>query len=155
MDLILEARTQGNCFPPDAKIQVLTDSEYTKGVLVLDWRAKANKKLIISVQAKIAEVSKQNPVIVHWVAGHSDIAGNEQADQLATQGARNSKAGINVVDPLAHQVQKPKPTSTPALQQQKSVTASTLPAFAPTSTPNTEAAAAKQESSGNNGSRAK
>ena len=92
MVLIMESKTQGRRLPPEAKIQVLTDSKYTKEMLALQHNASANVELIASVQGKLAEVCKYNQVFIHWVGGHTGKTGNEQADQLITQGAKNSKA---------------------------------------------------------------
>jgi ribonuclease HI len=71
MDLIMEARGKGRLLPPEAKIHVLTDSRYAKGMLVLNYKAKSNQELIAAVKGKLAEVCEHNPVFVHWVAGHS------------------------------------------------------------------------------------
>lgn len=73
----------------DVAVHVLTDSQYSNGVLVLGWKAKANKALIAEVKAKIA---KRN-VTVHWIAGHTGIPGNERADVLARDGVDGSKRG--------------------------------------------------------------
>lgn len=98
MDLILEAKEQPI---PEATNQVLTDSTYVKGVLSLGYKAKKNTELVTLVKSKIDAVCKHNPVTIHWVAGHSNVYGNEQADRLANHGVKNSEAGIQIVDPLA------------------------------------------------------
>ncbi len=73
----------------DVAVHVLTDSQYSNGVLVLGWKAKANKELIADVKAKIA----RRDVTVHWIAGHTGVAGNERADALARDGVDGSKRG--------------------------------------------------------------
>ena len=117
MDLLREAKEQGRRLPSEAKVHVLTDSNYTKGMLALDHNARSNHELIATVKSKIAKVCQHNPVFIHWIGAHSNIAGNEQADQLAMQGAKNSQAGVQIVHPLAQKQQKP--TSTPPTQQQR------------------------------------
>jgi ribonuclease HI len=84
MDLLDEADV-----PVDAEVHVLTDSKYSNGVLVLGWKAKANRELIAGVKAKLAVRKPQ----VHWIAGHVGIADNERADALANRGVDGSRAG--------------------------------------------------------------
>ncbi|TNE84886.1 MAG: reverse transcriptase-like protein [Deltaproteobacteria bacterium] len=61
-------------------VALLTDSQYCNGVLVLGWKAKANKEIIDTVRAKLAQWPNLR---VHWIAGHVGIEGNELADTLA------------------------------------------------------------------------
>jgi ribonuclease HI len=84
MDLLDEADV-----PADAEVHVLTDSKYSNGVLVLGWKAKANRELIAGVKAKLAVRKPQ----VHWIAGHVGIVDNERADALANRGVDGSRAG--------------------------------------------------------------
>ena len=123
MDLILEARAQGKQLHHEAKVHVLTDSNYAKGMLALEYKAKTNQQLIEAVKGKIAKVCRNNPVFIHWVAGHSKISGNELADKLAMQGALNSKDGVQIIHPLAQRPQPPTPTSVQLQQQPVTTTA--------------------------------
>jgi len=75
--------------PVDVQVHVLTDSKYSNGVLVLGWKAKANRELIAEVKAKLA---RRRPK-VHWIAGHVGIADNERADALANAGVDGSRSG--------------------------------------------------------------
>ena len=84
MDLLDEADV-----PLDAEVHVLTDSKYSNGVLVLGWKAKANRELIADVKARLA---RRKPS-VHWIAGHVGITDNERADALANRGVDGSRAG--------------------------------------------------------------
>jgi ribonuclease HI len=61
-------------------VALLTDSQYANGVLVLGWKAKANREIIGKVREKLAQWPNLR---VHWVAGHVGIEGNELADTLA------------------------------------------------------------------------
>lgn len=67
----------------DAPVALLTDSDYTNGVLARGWKAKANRPLITSLRERL---SSRPGVELHWVAGHVGIPGNEQADALANLG---------------------------------------------------------------------
>ena len=84
MDLLDDADV-----PVGGEVHVLTDSKYSNGVLVLGWKAKANRELSAEVQAKLA---RRSPT-VHWIAGHVGIADNERADALANRGVDGSRAG--------------------------------------------------------------
>ena len=63
-------------------VHVLTDSQYSKGVLAQGWKAKANQELVAAVKAKVARRKAK----LHWIAGHVGIPENERADALANQG---------------------------------------------------------------------
>ena len=70
---------------PDQAVAVLSDSDYTHGVLCKGWKAKANQELIRSLRARLSE---RPGVTIHWVAGHVGLPGNERADALANEGVR-------------------------------------------------------------------
>ncbi len=82
MDLLDE-----NDFPDDGQIELLTDSKYSHGVLVLGWKAKANKELILGLRDRL----KHRKVRIHWIAGHVGIEENERADALARMGVEQSR----------------------------------------------------------------
>jgi ribonuclease HI len=69
--------------PKDAPIVLFTDSSYTHGVLVKNWKAKANTELIMGLRERL---SSRPGVTIEWVAGHVGTPGNEAADLLAGQG---------------------------------------------------------------------
>lgn len=78
LDLLDEAGVEAT-----APVAVLTDSQYTDGVLCRGWKAKANTELILALRSRL----KARPgVVLHWVAGHVGVAGNERADSLANEG---------------------------------------------------------------------
>lgn len=68
---------------PDAPVALLTDSDYTNGVLCRGWKAKANRELIHGLRERLAA---RPGVVLHWVAGHVGVSGNERADELANLG---------------------------------------------------------------------
>ena len=67
----------------DAKVAVFSDSSYANGVLVKNWKAKANQELIAELRDRLA--ARSNLEIV-WIAGHVGVEGNERADALANAG---------------------------------------------------------------------
>lgn len=71
-------------WPVDAPAAVLTDSDYTCGVLTRGWKAKANRELILDLRSRL---EARPGVTLHWVAGHVGLDGNEAADALARAGA--------------------------------------------------------------------
>jgi ribonuclease HI len=74
--------------PGDSRVEILTDSKYVHGLLMLGWKAKANQALIATVKRRMADFTKLN---VHWIAGHVGIPENERADALANQGVAESR----------------------------------------------------------------
>ena len=86
LDLLEEAE-----IPSDTPVALFTDSKYTNGVLCMGWKAKANRELILGLRERL----KGRPgAVIHWVAGHVGIEGNERADALANDGVAGiSKSG--------------------------------------------------------------
>lgn len=73
--------------PGDSRIEILTDSKYTHGLLMLGWRGKANQALIRRIKSRIADFPNLR---IHWIAGHVGIPENERADALANMGVAES-----------------------------------------------------------------
>ncbi len=63
-----------------ARIAIMTDSEYSLGLLTKGWKPKKNQELVAELRKLAAEFSD---VTFIKVAGHAGIAGNERADVLA------------------------------------------------------------------------
>ena len=72
----------------EAPIEILTDSQYTSGVLTKNWKAKANRSLIQGIRSQL---KKNKNIRIHWVAGHAGIEGNEKADELANRAIEEGK----------------------------------------------------------------
>lgn len=69
----------------ETPIAVFTDSDYSIGVLVRNWKAKKNTALIMKIKMLLSSFPKLK---IHWVAGHAGIEGNERADSLANSGVK-------------------------------------------------------------------
>ncbi|MDI3290549.1 ribonuclease H [Polyangium sp. 15x6] len=66
---------------------VRTDSQYAIGVLQKGWKAKANTELV----AEVKDVLKRNKTRLEYVPGHSGVALNERADELAREAVRSRR----------------------------------------------------------------
>ena len=69
---------------PAQKVIIHTDSEYSIGVLVKGWKAKANRELILSLRKRL---SRFPDVELRKVKGHAGIPENELVDKLARTAA--------------------------------------------------------------------
>ena len=68
-------------------IRILSDSQYSIGVLSKNWKAKKNQELVGWIKRDLSNLCQNgNIVLFHWVGGHADIKYNEMADNLANQG---------------------------------------------------------------------
>jgi len=65
----------------DLPVRIYTDSSYACGLLINGWKAKKNISLINSIRHLMTRFNDLNII---KVKGHSGLAGNEKADQLAT-----------------------------------------------------------------------
>ncbi len=69
----------------ERRIHLYTDSAWSLGVLIGGWKAKTNLELIAKVREQMERFSKLELLKVR---GHAGIAGNEEADHLATRAVR-------------------------------------------------------------------
>jgi len=69
----------------DIPVRIYTDSVYAIGVLVRDWKARKNKKLVESTKNIIGRFEDLKLI---QILGHQGIEGNERADRLATSAAQ-------------------------------------------------------------------
>lgn len=87
-------------------VEIMTDSDYTVGMMMRGWKAKKNGDLIaLLLREKALRNASNNRVTVSWHPGHLSLrGGNHRADELAMLAcAENQKAAgeLNVAR-LAH-----------------------------------------------------
>ncbi len=68
----------------DIPVRLHTDSQYCYGLLVLGWKARRNEVLIKAIKKLM---TRFNDLKILKIKGHAGLALNEQADQLARDGA--------------------------------------------------------------------
>lgn len=82
---LLEAEEIDN----NTSVVVCTDSKYVVGILTQNWKAKANRDIIVPLRT---EVKKWTDITIRWVAGHADIPENDEADRLANLAISEGRA---------------------------------------------------------------
>ena len=74
------------------KIHIFSDSQSAVGQLVLGWECKSHHGTIHEVKNIIKQLEKANIIIeISWTPGHANIKGNEHADRLAKEAAKEAK----------------------------------------------------------------
>ncbi len=71
---------------PSLPIRLYTDSAYSLGLLTQNWKAKANRELVMELRKKIRQFPRLELIKIEGHAGHE---GNELADSLARAAIRN------------------------------------------------------------------
>ena len=72
---------------PIDSLEIISDSEYSIGVLTKPWNPKKNIELITKIKKQITKTQKLIKEPIEWthVKGHSDDIWNNLCDKLATQ----------------------------------------------------------------------
>ena len=78
--------------PPPSSIFFFVDNRYAINVTLGRWKPKAYRPLIAQLQQALAALQYSVDVDILWVPGHAEIQGNEAADALAKQAARDNPA---------------------------------------------------------------
>ena len=74
------------------KARVFSDSQSAVGQLTLGWEASAQRSTVKEVKAEMTKLEESGVIVqISWTPGHADIKGNEHADRLAKEAAREAK----------------------------------------------------------------
>ena len=79
-------------------IEIMTDSNYVKGLLIDNYMAHTNEQLVNQVRGWLKRAQRTfapTRVRVNWIPAHCGIEGNERADSLATVAMNVSKTQIS------------------------------------------------------------
>ncbi len=75
-------------------LKIHTDSQYSIGVLVKNWKVKANKELISELKKRIQE---HRAVRLIYVQGHAGIKWNERTDELARMAVQTKNSSTHLL----------------------------------------------------------
>jgi ribonuclease HI/exonuclease III len=78
---------------PNDTLHSLTDSAHASIAITKHQHPKSNRALVHAVRKTYYHTLKDRHVYIHWVPAHVGIEGNERADGLADEGARQSDLG--------------------------------------------------------------
>ena len=92
--LVLEYLVQNIASLPCKRLKIFCDSQSAVGILhvTLGWKDTSYKDVVSDIK-KVISILKQKdvPTQLDWTPGHSAIAGNEIADRLAKEAAKEAE----------------------------------------------------------------
>jgi ribonuclease HI len=80
--------------PRASDLYIVTDSDYSIGVLTRGWATVKNSLLIEAISDTVN--ASRHRIHFVWAPGHTGIFGNEIADRLADKGTQRSSAGEGI-----------------------------------------------------------
>jgi ribonuclease HI len=81
------------------QLTIFSDSQTAIGILTLHWKIENHKRITLEILDKMKRIQKNGIEIkIHWTPGHANVNGNEIADRLAKEAAK--EAGQNQSETL-------------------------------------------------------
>ena len=75
-----------------SSVQIFCDSQSAVGLLTLGWKPSSYQETINQIKKQIDELKQKGlRIAIDWTPGHADIAGNEIADRLAKEAAKEAE----------------------------------------------------------------
>ncbi len=72
-------------------LKILSDSQTAVGILTLNWKSTNYLDVIRDIKENVADLQRSGiETVVSWTPGHANIAGNELADSLAKEAAKEA-----------------------------------------------------------------
>ena len=73
-------------------LKIFCDSQSAVGILMLGWKDTSYKDVVSDIKKGISILKQKDvPTQINWTPGHSAIAGNEIADHLAKEAAKEAE----------------------------------------------------------------
>jgi ribonuclease HI len=72
-------------------VHVFSDSQHAIGQVLRSYDSSRSSPLARTTRRLFLEVSELVEIYLHWVPGHAQVLGNDQADALATDAAHRAK----------------------------------------------------------------
>ena len=74
-----------------SRLMIFSDSQSAVGLITLNWKPTCYQSIIEDIMAKMEQVRNDGvETEIIWTPGHADIKGNEMADQLANEAAKEA-----------------------------------------------------------------
>ena len=75
-----------------SSLNILSDSQSAVGIISLNWKSTNYTDLIQDIKEHMSTLIKKGIAVrVQWTPGHADIEGNEIADKMAKEAAKEAE----------------------------------------------------------------
>ena len=88
--MVLEHAVQYPLTVVGRTIRIFSDSQSAVGILSMGWKGNSHRGIILEIK-KIMRVLVNTTIEVLWTPGHAGLQGNDKADELAKEGAKDAQ----------------------------------------------------------------